>query len=282
MPRFSRLRNVVDFVAASLISYYGYANNFSDGPCYHLNSEWLQQLFQSPPELCRSLSQARCKQLSVSFSQPLFFLNNMSYHTVFFAGFSLPFALYSSPPFFYFFSFLQTIYFAMARLQTRAQHRAARRAISHPVRALARRAHSVSSSPPRSAVRQARQVSSAPAMALGAHKSTPSSGHKAESAPAGPPGPKSAPASPCASASGPTFLGRQLCLRCAKFAKSTPEHNCLFDKDSSKMCACCRALKSPCLPISVPYSVLTRVLIWFRSLPVWSLLAASCFTPSAS
>jgi hypothetical protein len=169
---------------------------------------------------------------------------------------------------------------------------------------VARRARSVSSSPPRPAARRARNASSAPAMALGAEKSTPSSGRKAKSAPArasgrkakpavvalgaeksppaGPPGPKSAPASPRASASGPTFLGRRLCLRCAKFAESTPEHRCLFDKGSSKMCARCRALKSPCLPVSNPYSVLTRVLIWFRSLPVWPLLAASCFAPSAS
>ena len=141
---------------------------------------------------------------------------------------------------------------AMARLRTRAEHRAARRAISRPVRPVARRARSVSSSPPRPAARRARNASSAPAMALGAEKSPPSSGRKAESAPAGPPGPKSAPVSPRASASGPTFLGRRLCLRCAKFAESTPGHNCLFDKDSSKMCARCRALKSPCLPVSVP------------------------------
>jgi hypothetical protein len=152
-----------------------------------------------------------------------------------------------------FFCFLLfKIPFAMARLRTRAEHRAARRAISRPVRPVARRARSVSSSPPRPAARRARNASSAPAMALGAEKSPPSSGRKAESAPAGPSGPKSAPASPRASASGPTFLGRRLCLRCAKFAESTPGHNCLFDKDSSKMCARCRALKSPCLPVSVP------------------------------
>ena len=114
-----------------------------------------------------------------------------------------------------------------------------------------RKAKPVSSSPPRPSARRARKVSSAPAVALGAEKSPP----------AGSPGPKSAPASPRASASGPTFLGRRLCLRCAKFAESTPEHRCLFDKGSSKMCACCRALKSPCLPVSNPYSVLTRVLI---------------------
>ena len=164
--------------------------------------------------------------------------------------------------------------------------------------------HSDSSSPPRPAAQRARNVSSASALALRARKSRSSSGHKAETAPArasghkakpavvalgaeksppaGPPGPKSAPVSPRASASGPTFLGRRLCLRCAKFAESTPEHRCLFDKGSSKMCARCRALKSPCLPVSNPYSVLTRVLIWFRSLPVWPLLAASCFAPSAS
>jgi hypothetical protein len=85
VPRFSRLHGVVDFVAASLISYYGYANSFSDGPCRHPNSEWLQRRFLSPPELCRSLSQARRKQLSVSFSYPLFFYNNTSYHTMFFS-----------------------------------------------------------------------------------------------------------------------------------------------------------------------------------------------------
>jgi hypothetical protein len=37
VPRFFRLRDVVDFVAASLISYYGYANSFSDGSCRHPN-----------------------------------------------------------------------------------------------------------------------------------------------------------------------------------------------------------------------------------------------------
>ena len=149
----------------------------------------------------------------------------------------------------------------MARLRTRAEHRAARRAISHPVRPVACRAHSVSSLPPRPAARRARNASSAPTMALGAKKSPPSSGRKAESAPAGPLGPKSAPASPSASTSGPTFLGHRLCLRCAKFAESTPEHNCLFNKDSSKMYACCRALKSPCLPVSVPVFVTIWVLI---------------------
>ena len=140
-------------------------------------------------------------------------------------------------------SFLQSIYSAMAR----AQHRAARRAISHPVRALAPRARSVSSSPPRPAARRARQVSSAPAMALGAHKSTPSSGRKAKSAPARASGRK---AKPAVARAAPSKLERRLCLRCAKYAETEPEHRCLFDKDSSIMCARCRALKSPCNPVS--------------------------------
>ena len=161
----------------------------------------------------------------------------------------------------------------------RASGYKAKRSSSH---VSGRKAKPASFLPPRPTARRARKVSSAPAVALGAEKSPPSSGCKAESAPTGPPVPKSAPASSRASASGPTFLGRRLCLRCAKFAESTPEHNCLFDKGSSKMCARCRALKSPCLPVSNPYSVLTRVLIWFRSLPVWPLLAASYFAPSAS
>ena len=37
MPRFSRLCDVVDFIAASLIPYYGYANSFSDGSFRHPN-----------------------------------------------------------------------------------------------------------------------------------------------------------------------------------------------------------------------------------------------------
>ena len=166
---------------------------------------------------------------------------------------------------------------AMARLRTRAEHRAARRAISHPVRALAPRARSVSSSPPRPAARRARQVSSAPAMALGAHKSTPSSGRKAKSAPARasdrkakpavvalaaekspPAGPKAKPAVVRAA---PSKLERRLCLRCAKYAETEPEHHCLFDKDSSIMCARCRALKSPCHPVSTTDFVSILVLI---------------------
>jgi hypothetical protein len=234
---------VVDFVAVSLISYYGYANSFSDGPCRHPNSEWLQRRFLSPPELCRSLSQARYTQFLVSLVDFLFFLyNNTSYHTVFVAAAplsslrSFALSLHLNHP------------FVMARLLTRAQHRAARGAISRPVRPAARRARSVSSSPPRPAARRARQVSSAPAMALGAHKSTPSSGRKAESAPARASGRKAKPAvaraAPC------KFLERRLCLRCAKYAETEPEHRCLFDKDSSIMCARCRALKSPCNPVS--------------------------------
>ena len=238
MPRFSRLRDVVDFVAASLISYYGYGNSFSDGPCRHPNSEWLQRRFLSPPELCRSLSQARYTQFLVSLVDFLFFLsNNTSYHTVFVAA--APISSLRS-----FALSFQLIYpFVMARLLTRAQHRAARGAISRP----ARRARSVSSSPPRPVARRARQVSSAPAMTLGAHKSTPSSGRKAKSAPARASGRKAKPAVARASSS---KLERRLCLRCAKYAETEPEHRCLFDKDSSIMCARCRALKSPCNPVS--------------------------------
>ena len=33
MPRFSRLCDVVNFVAASLISYYRFANSFNDSSC---------------------------------------------------------------------------------------------------------------------------------------------------------------------------------------------------------------------------------------------------------
>ena len=94
MPRFFRLRDVVDFVAASLISYYGYANSFSDGPCRHPNSEWLQRRFLSPPELCRSLSQARGKQTTSRFSICFFFFSTAT-HTFrpcvrFLIAFALP------------------------------------------------------------------------------------------------------------------------------------------------------------------------------------------------
>ena len=146
----------------------------------------------------------------------------------------------------------------MARLLTRAQHCAARGAISRPVRSVAHRARSVSFSPPRPAARRARQVSSAPAMALGAHKSTPSSGRKAKSAPARASGRK---AKPAVARAAPSKLERRLCLRCAKYAETEPEHHCLFDKDSSIMCARCRALKSPCHPVSTTDFVSILVLI---------------------
>ena len=140
----------------------------------------------------------------------------------------------------------------MARIQTRAQHLAAQRAKSLPVRSVARRARSVPASPPRPVARRAKTASSASAMALGAEKSPAPSGRKAESAPAGASGRTAKHPSSSVSASGPTFLGRRLCLHCAKFAESSPDHHCLFDKDSSKMCARCRVLKSPCLPVSDP------------------------------
>jgi hypothetical protein len=143
----------------------------------------------------------------------------------------------------------------MACLQTWAEHRTACRAISYPIRSIAHQAHSVSSLPPRPAARRARQVSSTPAMALGAQKSMSSSGRKAESAPAHASGRKAKHLSSPVSASDPTFLGHHLCLHCAKFMKSTPEHHCLFDKVSSKMCACCRVLKNLCLPVSGPIPI---------------------------
>jgi hypothetical protein len=80
VPRFSRLRDVVDFVAASLISYYGYANSFSDGPCRHPNSEWLQRRFLSPPEFCRLRQHARGKQTTSRFSYMFFSSITTHYH----------------------------------------------------------------------------------------------------------------------------------------------------------------------------------------------------------
>ena len=136
----------------------------------------------------------------------------------------------------------------MACLLTRAEHRVARGPISRPVHSVARRAWSVLSSPPRPAAHRARQVFSAPAMALGAQTSTSSSGRKAKSAPARTSGRKAKPA--VAHAAPSKSLERRLCLRCAKYAETEPEHRCLFDKDSSIMCARCRALKSPCNPVS--------------------------------
>jgi hypothetical protein len=131
--------------------------------------------------------------------------------------------------------FFFKIPFTMACLRTRAEYRAARRAISRPVRPVARRARSVSSSPPRPAAQRARNVSSAPAMTLGAEKSPPASGCKAESAPTDSPGPKSAPASPRASASGPTFLGHRLCLA-APSSRSRPWGTTVFSIKTVQKC----------------------------------------------
>jgi hypothetical protein len=140
----------------------------------------------------------------------------------------------------------------MAHIQTRAQHLATQRAKSLPVCSAARRACSVTSSPPCPIARRAKKASSASVMALGAKKSPASSGRKAESAPAGASGRTAKHPSSFVSASGPMFLGRRLCLCCAKFVESTPDYRCLFNKDSSKMCARCRVLKNPCLPVSDP------------------------------
>ena len=121
MPRFSRLRDVVDFVAASLISYYGYANSFSDGSCRHPNSVACdsKREVNKPPVgflICFSL-------------QPQHTITNR----VFPARFSV-FAL----ALFY-------LSIDMARLQTRAQRHAALEASSSSVRSAARRARIVSS-----------------------------------------------------------------------------------------------------------------------------------------
>ena len=290
MLRFSRLRDVVGFVAASLISYYGYANSFSDSSCRHPNSEWLQRRFLSPPKLCRSLSQARCKQFWVSFSQPLFFLqqHELPYHV---------FRCRCLPHFLIFVLLILFIYFSftMARIQTRAQQLAARRALSQPVRDVGHRARSVSSSTPRTVARRARTASSAPAMAPGAQKTVSFSGRKAKTTsicagarrartppvvfPVSEPkslGQKatspvvgtsadkepSASAGPAGPASEPPSLVQLLCLRCAKYAAKNLSSVCSFDKESSDKCSRCCAQKSKCLPVSISFSLPISLLIW--------------------
>ena len=57
----------------------------------------------------------------------------------------------------------------------------------------------------------------------------------------------------------PAPLSRAQCFWVVNSTSAAPSsrsrHNCLFDKDSSKMCAHCQALKSPYLPVSVPFFV---------------------------
>ena len=112
----------------------------------------------------------------------------------------------------------------MARLQTRAQLRAAREASSSSVRSAARRARIVSSVCP-----GAQRAKSPPAVRA-------ASSREAEPA-----------AEPAAS---PPSLRRLLYLRCAKRASVDPASSCFFDKENSKKCLYCRSQKSKCLPVS--------------------------------
>jgi hypothetical protein len=212
VPRFSRLRDVVDFVAASLISYYEYANSFSNGSCRHPNS-------------------VACDSKREVNKPPVGFLICFSFqsqHTIANRVFPARFSVFALAPFCPFFSIL-FFYTSidMARLQTRAQLHAAREASSSPVRSAARRARIVSS------------------VRSGAHRAKSSlavrvaSSREAE--------PAAEPAEPAAD---PPSLRRLLCLRCAKRAAVNPASSCFFDKKNSKKCLYCRSQKSKCLPVS--------------------------------
>ena len=114
----------------------------------------------------------------------------------------------------------------MARLQTRAQHRAAREA-SSSVRPVARRAKSPSAVRVASG-REAEPAAEPPAESLGL---------EATSAAV-----RLRPDLPS--------LRRLLCLHCAKHAVVDPSSSCSFDKEKSKMCFYCRSQKSKCFPVS--------------------------------
>ena len=147
------------------------------------------------------------------------------------------------------------------RLVSRATHLSAKRATDSSSRSSSGRKAKTSASARSSSGHRAKSVASR------------AFGRKAKPAPV-------APAASAASAD-PSFLARRLCLRCAKHAEKNPEDCCLFDKDSSIMCARCRAQKSPCLPVSLFILFLILVLIFCRSPPPWSARAVSCCAPSA-
>ena len=116
----------------------------------------------------------------------------------------------------------------MARLQTRAQFRAAREASSSPVRSVTRRARIVSSVRP-----GAHRAKSPLAVRV-------TSSREAE--------PAAEPASE--PAADPPTLRRLLCLHCAKHAVVDPASSCFFDQEKSKKCLYFRSQKSKCLPVS--------------------------------
>jgi hypothetical protein len=146
----------------------------------------------------------------------------------------------------------------IARLQTRAQRRAALEASSSSVRSAARRARIVSSVRP-----GAQRAKSPPAVRAAS---------SCEAEPA---------AEPVAD---PPSLRCLLCLRCAKRASVDPSSSCFFDKENSKKCLYCHSQKSKCLPVStfLPCFFLFSYANLSSSTPPWPFGAISSCAYSRS